>query len=335
MQRNFAPSKGFPGWLRLNYATFMDNINRAAAKSVFIDISIPIIQRIWHHIEDDLLRSGINGVISDSPGALSRVSGQFIRILKPGFRNCETGYAGSEIIPVLSTFADCLALSNMAQMLDRRLAFLLRARDLSLEFAAGEHGLEDICNRSKQLPLVDFNGFFLQKPPKVSEVTPLKSVAARCFNSDCRLICPGSNFKGSNKDCCTYSKWENLALVDNSEGIFPLEIGTWAFPVESGADYQTYQIDLGLSHGLPAAFPARIGGFEARVVETFENFTELIINGHFQGPYPARCYLAGGSTHDPVDLHSWKISELRNFLTHEQGFPVYLENNQTLLEFLP
>lgn len=325
MQTGFSPSKTFPGWLRLDYATLLDNINRVAERSSLIDISVPVIQRIWHHIEDDLLRSGINGVISNAPEALSRVSGQFIRILKPGFRNCETGYAGNDIIPVLSTFADCLALSNMAQMLDRRLTFLLRARSLSPEFAAGEHGLEDICNRAKQLPLIDFKGFFLQKPPEASETASLKGIAARCFSTECRLICPGS----------TYSKWENLALVENAAGIFPLEIGAWAFPVESGSDYQTFQIDLGYSHGLPAAFPARVAGFEARVVETGEDYTELLINGHFQGPYPARCYLAGGSTHDPVDLQSWKISDLRNFLTHEQGFPIYLEKNRTILEVLP
>lgn len=335
MSQSFSPSRAFACWLVIDYDTLLDNIARTAEKAVFIDISLPLFQRIWHYMEEDVIRCGIRGVICNDPEVLSLVSPQLTRILKPGFKNTETGYAVEGIIPVLSSFSDCLALSNMAQMVDKRLCFLLRARSLSSEFAGGDWGIEDLSMRIKQLPMIDFSGFFLQRTPDISESAFLKNLSKDCRNLDFSCIFPFDQSCSAGKESVSYSKWENLALCENSEGIFPVEASFWAYPVESGADYQIYQLDLGFSDGLPESFPVKVAGNDAGIVNIFENHCELIIKGHFQGPYPARGCMAGGAAHNPVDLQAWKTKDLRNFLLHFRDFPVYLRKKNVFQEILP
>lgn len=332
---DFVATRDYPCWLRVDYDTLLSNIAAHLAKAPLLDVGLPFLQKIWPHLEDDLIRNGLTGVLSSSPTFLLNVSPALQRILRPGYRPPETGYAREGLLPVLGSFADCLNLSNMAQMLDRRLTFLLRVRARSGEFGAGDWGLDTICEQLANIPMIDITGFFLLRQPEKSEIYTLRRHLRRLESPRSDLVVPLSLIVSDHAEYRTFISNEVLGLAGGS-GCFPVETGFWAFPVRSGRDYQLYQVDLGAMHGLPAReFPACIGGNPARQVNLQPGFCEFIVDSHLPGPFPVAGYLTGGPAHAPVDLRAWKPAELLNLIGHMQHCPIYLQTGDGLLEMLP
>lgn len=333
---DFVATRGYPCWLRIDYDTLLSNIATHLAKAPLLDVSLPFLQKIWPHLEDDLIRNGLTGVLSSSPTFLLSASPSLQRILRPGYRPAETGYAREGLLPVLGSFADCLNLSNMAQIHDRRLPFLLRARARSGEFGAGDWGLDTICEQLTNIPMIDIAGFFLLRQPESNEVFTLRRHLRRLESPHSSLVVPLSLISSDYAEYQPFISAEVLGLESGGSSCFPIETGFWAFPVRSGHDYQLYQVDLGAMHGLPAReFPASIGGCPARQVNLQPGFCEFIVDSHLPGPFPVAGYLTGGPAHAPIDLRAWQPAELLNLIGHMQHCPVYLQTGNRLLEMLP
>lgn len=301
-------------------------------RAPYVDLSVPLIVAIWPYLEDDLLRAGISGVLSADPRALCKVSGSLQRFLKPGFKPGESGYAPEGIIPVLGSFADCLSLSNMAQMLDQRLTFLLRVRSGESDFAGGDWGIESICQRLGNLPMIDLGGLFLHKCPDIEQQGYLRRLLHQAQAGNSQMLLPLAAADHNAREFRRFTLWENLALGQDEGGCMPFELGFWAFPVSRGADYQVFQADLGRLHGLRKDFPAQIAGKTARIIELWPDSCEFIVSGHYSGPFPACGYLTGGLEHNPVDLRQWEKSDLQTIIGSLDFCPVYLKKDGKTVE---
>ena len=334
MHHDLKPARNHSCWLKVDYAALFENITRHAAQAPLFDFTVPFLAAIWPHIEEDMLRSGIEGVLSLNPRDLITASPSLQRILKPGFKPGEAGYAPEGLIPVLSSFSECLSLSNMAQMCDKRLSFLLLVRSTDTEFGSGDWGLSSICEKIVNLPMLDLHGFYLRRPPAANETGVLRKLMHQAEADQGMFVAPLSEESRGIKNCKPFIAWETLALEENSKGCFPVEIGFWAFPLHSAPDYQIFQADLGRLHGLPADFPVQIGGRPAKVVNVQPETSEYIIDGHFPGPFPVQSHLTGGAQHEPIDLRLWQKADLQNFLGHIKNCPVYLQKSDGLLELL-
>ncbi len=332
MQGDFSPSKNHSCWLKVDYETLLQNFQRHSEQAPYVDLSVPFIVAIWSHLEDDLLRAGIAGVLGADPRALCKVSGSLLRFLKPGYKPGESGYASEGIIPVLGSFSDCLSLSNMAQMLDKRLTFLLRVRSGESEFAGGDWGIESICQRLGNLPMLDLGGLFLNKCPDIEQQAYLRRLLHQAHAESTQMLLPLASADHNAREFRRFTLWENLALGQEDEGCMPFELGFWAFPVSNGSDYQIFQTDLGRLHGLRKDFPAQIAGKTARIIEVWPDSCELIVSGHYSGPFPARGYLTGGLEHNPIDLRQWDKSDLQNIMGNLSFCPVYLQKAGKILE---
>lgn len=329
---DFSPSRNFNCWLKVDYATLLSNIRAHRQRARLLDITAPFLFKIWAHLEDDLLRAGIEGVLSDDPVALLTIGPSLKRILKPGFKSGEIGYAREGLLPVLGSFSECLSLSNMAQMLDQRLRFFLRVRSTVGEYGAGDWGLDSICEQMNSLPMLDLAGFYLHKQLKTVETGILRRHLRQLGSEQAIIMQPLTVSTTENKEFRPYISWESVALENESQGCFPIEIGFWAFPVHSGTDFQIFQADLGRLHGLPESFPAQIAGQTARILDIRPECSEFIIEGHFHGPYPVRGCLTGGNPHEPIDLRQWQIADLKNLLGHLKNCPVYLQKQGKIIE---
>lgn len=334
MYHDFNPARNHSCWLKVDYAALLDNIGHHAAHSPLFDLTVPFLATIWPQIEEDMLRAGIEGVLSANPQDLTVVTPALQRIIKPGFKPGEAGYAHEGFIPVLSSFADCLSLSNMAQMLDKRLSFFLLVRSTDAEFGAGDWGVNSICEKIVNLPMIDLHGFYLRRQPAANETAMLRKLLHQAEADNGIFLVPLSEENRNIKNCKSFISWETLALEEESKGCFPVEIGFWAFPLHSAPDYQIFQADLGRLHGLPADFPVQIGGRPAKVINIQPETSEYIIDGHFPGPFPVKSHLTGGTPHEPIDLRLWARTDLQNLLGHIQSCPVYLQKSDSLIELL-
>ncbi len=331
----YSATKGFSHWLKIDYATLLENILIHAADSDCLDLCAPFYKRIWSYLEDDIIRSGIKSLISVDPELLLTASSSLKKILGPGVSPGAHGYAKESLIPVLGSFSDCLSLSNMAQMHDCRMPFMLRFRSSTIEAVQSDDILEGICERLPTLPMLDLCGFFSHYPVRTEEISALRGNLAH-YGLDKKTFYSAAGESGEKShNVSRYINWQAFALGKNKNGVFPCEIGFWATPVKSGMDYQLFLVDMGLAHGLCNDFPATIGGYDAKVVEVFERHCEMIIQGNHQGPWPVKGFLTGGPAHKCVALERWKESDLRNLLIHLGPCPVYLEKNARIIEILP
>lgn len=331
--KSFLPGRAYPYWLRVDYDTLLNNIASHCHDARLIDLTVPFLLKIWSRIEDDLLRAGIDGVLSSDPQALLNVSPSLQRILRPGFRPGETGYAREGLLPVLGSWSECLNLSNTAQIHDQRLPFLLRARSRIGEYGAGDWGLESICEQLHNVPMIDLLGFYTLRQPDPGETAILRRILRRLEAENAMLCLPLASVNSDFKEFRPFLTWETVAIERDGPGCFPVEIGFWAFPVHSGPDYQVFQADIGRLHGLPAGeFPAKIGGYNARISDIQPTHSEFVVEDHLPGPFPAAGFLTGGDAHEPVDLRLWKATDLKNLLAHLDHCPLYLQKDKQIIE---
>ena len=329
----FLPTPAHPHWIRIDYPTLLGNIARHCQNARLLDLSLPFMRRIYKTAEEDLVRSGINGVLCSDPRTLLNVSGSMQRILIPGFSPAETGYVREGLLPVLSSFSECLNLSNMAQSLDQRLPFLLRARSRFGEFGAGDWGLDSICEKLPNVPMIDLHGFFLTRPVDESEISSFKRQLRRLESPASMLLIPLAMLENNALKFNPFIEWESVGLEKNSSGSFPVEIGFWAFPIKTGPDYQVFQADLGSASGLPSGdFPAIIGGHNARMQKMQINCCEFVVDRQLPGPFPLAGFLTGGNLHTPVDLRQWQQADLQSLLAHLNNCPVFLQTGNAIVE---
>ncbi|MDD3148502.1 MAG: hypothetical protein PHD82_14510, partial [Candidatus Riflebacteria bacterium] len=172
------------------------------------------------------------------------------------------------------------------------------------------------------------------RQPESGEISTMRRILRRLENSEPLLLVPLSCTSGDCHELRPFITWEPFALEGNAPGCFPVETGFWAFPVKTGSDYQIFQADIGMLHGLPNHdFPVKIAGRNARVCNLHTDFCEFLVNGHLPGPFPVMGFLTGGDTHAPVDLQNWKPADLKNLLAHLDHCPLYLQKNNQIIEF--
>ncbi|HNX74637.1 MAG TPA: hypothetical protein PLM07_09110 [Candidatus Rifleibacterium sp.] len=329
----FSTTPNHASWIRIDYQTLLGNIARHCQNARLLDLSLPFMRRTYKTAEEDLVRSGINGVLCSDPRTLLSVSASMQRILRPGFSQAETGYAREGLLPVLSSFSECLNLSNLAQSLDQRLPFLVRARSRFGEFGSGDWGLDSICEKLPNVPMIDLHGFFLTRPVDESEVSSFKRQLRRLESPASMLLLPLALTENGTSGLNPFIEWESVGLEKSSNGSFPLEIGFWAFPIKTGPDYQIFQADLGSASGLPSgAFPAMIGGHNARMQNMQINCCEFVVERHLPGPFPVAGFLTGGDLHAPVDLRQWQQTDLQSLLAHLNNCPVFLQTGNDIVE---
>ncbi len=295
-----------------------------------LDLGLPFLPAIWQYLEEDFLRLGINGVLGNDPNMLCQTGKNMLRILRPGFRPEFSGYAREGLIPVLGSFAECLGLSNLAQMSDQRLSFLLRARSAEPEFGAGDWGLESLCQRLYSLPMLDLHGFYVNYRLDDAETAYLKNLLQRVGGGS--IFLPTAFLNHNTPGFRSFITSEYLSLHEGCKGNFPLEIGFWAFPLKRGPDYMIFHADLGRLHGLQHNFPVQVGGKNARVLALYQEHCELVIDGSLNGPYPVKGFLSGGASHDPVDIRLWNKDDLISLLAHWHDNPVYLATDKKVIE---
>ncbi len=330
---DFVPDRAHPCWLSVDYETLLANIVACCHATRYIDVSLPLMQKIWPVIEDDLLRAGIIGALCNAPRPLLGISAAMQRILRPGYLPAETGYVREGLLPVIGSFSECLSLSNMAQTYDQRLNFLLRVRSWAGEYGSGDWGLDTILEQLANVPMIDMHGFFMLRTPGINEISSLKRNFRRLEATGTMILLPLSCATIELESLTPFIEWESVALDDNRSGTFPVDTGFWAFPVHTGRDHQIFQADIGSLDGLPAIdFPAQIDGKKARVIEMHPGRCEFVVEELLHGPFPIMGHLTGGSLHEPLDLRQWKLTDLRSLLAHLSKYPLFIRKNGRFIE---
>ncbi|EKD84478.1 MAG: hypothetical protein ACD_39C00026G0005 [uncultured bacterium] len=335
MNTSFYPDRNSSCWIKIDHDSFISNVVRVAQRAEIMDLSLPLFRQIWPHIEEDVLRAGIKGIISASTPTLLAAGEGLERVLKPGSRQGDKGYARAGIVPVVSSISECLALSNLAQSLDQRLAFLINVRSTDSDTPSGDWSLEGICEKVPALPMIDLTGFYLRFSPPARLLGYFKRLLYAADAVAQRIICPPGNFSEKLEGVSYYSMWENLAIDADSSSCFPLEIGCWAYPVRTGSDFQVFQADIGRLHGLPEEFPVIIDGEPARIEKVDTDYCEFVTDKPFAGPFPIKALITGGSAYQSVELRDWRVEDLKNLLGHLENCPIYLQKKTRLVEILP
>lgn len=332
---SFSPNRNSGCWIKIDHDSLMSNVVRAAQRAEMIDLTLPLFRQVWPYIEEDMVRAGIKGVIGAAIPVLLSASTEFERILKPGSRHSEKGYARAGIVPVVSSISECLALSNLAQGLDQRLPFLIHVRSTDSDTPSGDWSLESICEKVPTLPMLDLAGFYLRFSPPARLLGYFKRLLHAAEAVSHRIICPTSPATEMLEGVSYYSMWENLAIDTGSLACFPLEIGCWAYPVRMGSNHQVFQADIGRLHGLPEDFPVIIEGEPAKLSRIETDFCEFVTERPLEGPFPARALLTGGSAYYSIELREWRLEDLKNLLGHLDNCPIYLQKKERLIEIVP
>lgn len=335
MNSTFRPDSLSQYWIKIDYDSLIANIAQVASSAEIIDLGLPLLRQIWPYIEEDVLRIGIKGLVSQETQVLLSADHAFTRILKPGFQPGDKGYARAGIFPVLSSLQECLALSNLAQGLDQRLPFLVHVRSCDSDTPSGDWNLESICEKIPSLPMVDLAGFYMRFSPQERLLGYFRRLLHNAEAAAYNIICPISLEIAAFDEVSCYFCWESLAMKTDSSACFPLEIGCWAYPVGSGSDYQIFQADIGRLHGLPAKFPILIAGEKAELEKLEDDFCEFVVRKQMTGPFPVQALLTGGSALQAIELPDWQPDDLRNLLLHLGDCPIYLQQKTGMLEILP
>lgn len=335
MQSKFTPDRFSRCWIRIDHDSLMSNIVQVAQSASIIDLGLPMLRQLWPYIEEDILRAGINGLASTDTETLICADASFERILKPGSRQSDKGYARAGIVPVMSSVSECLALSNLAQSLDQRLPFLIHVRSSESDSPSGDWNLESICEKVPSLPMIDLAGFYLRFTPAARLIGYFRRLLHNSEAIARKIICPLDSESEKIEGITCYSLWENLAIAVGATTCFPVEIGCWAYPVRTGSDFQIFQADIGRLHGLPEKFPVLIGNQKAEIERIADDFCEFIIRSPLAGPFPEKALLTGGSALSAVEMSEWKPEALQNLLLHLSDCPIYLQQNSRIIEIMP
>lgn len=315
-----------PYWIKLNYNSFLANFQQNVKIAPLLDISLPLIKSVWFELEEDLIRLGLKGVIDSSAEFLVRIEPILIKILKHDFRHENHGYAQAGIIPVISTYSECLALSNLAQSLEQRMPLMILVRG-SNTLSFDRDSIDELCARIPNLPMIDLHGLFFRFSPDKNSIIRWKRLLYDAGAVSNILISPLNKLEQGNLDILPCSLWENFALDEETVGSFPIEIGFSAFPVKSDKSGCIFQADIGRRNGLPRNFPAQISGFDAEVLFVEDDFCELRVKEHIETPYPVSGYLTGGEAYHPIELRQWNIDELKKLIIGLSDCPVYLDKS--------
>lgn len=310
---NFQPN--FPAWLTVDLEVLLNNLIHGHKE--ILDLSSPILQRIWHELSLPLRQIGVNMVAAKDVATLARVPADFTRILLPGASPGSIGGANLGIIPVLDDFASVLALSNQAQSAECRYPFLLRVRTLEACFSTPDLGLKEILARLDTVSMVDLVGLMLEYPCQPADLSQLKLLLS-AFSKTPMLI--GEQFQAP----MNLFSWNILGI--GAEVLpTPFQAEFWAYPFTRQGNEILFRCDLGKAQGLPDNFPAKIEGNDARVVETDLYFSILAVSAN-ELELPARCRgcLVGGSLSQPLSPHAWQNLDLKTFLQHAGQLPIYL-----------
>ncbi len=335
MNKPFHPDNFSACWIRADYDSLMSNIVQVAQNAEIIDLGLPVLRHIWPYIEEDMLRAGITGIACSEAPVLLDADPVFERLLKPGSRQSDKGYARAGIVPVMSSASECMALSNLAQSLDERLLFLVHVRSPDSDSPGGDWNLENICEKIPSLPMIDLAGFYLKFVPTERLLGYFRRLLHNAEAVTPKIICPIWHNSDRVEGVAHYSLWENLAIEGNDSACFPFEIGCWAYPVRAASDYQVFQADIGRIHGLPGAFPAIVGGVPAGIEKVCDDFCEFVVKETVTGPFPVKALITGGSALQSVDMQDWHCEDLKNLLRHLDNCPIYLQQQTRLIEIMP
>ncbi len=335
MQFSFRPDRFSRCWIRVDHDSLIGNIIRAAQTASIIDLGLPMLRQLWPHIEEDILRVGIQGLTCSDTETLLGADASFERILKPGSSQGDKGYARAGIVPVISSVSECLALSNLAQGIDQRLTFLVQVRSADSDSPSGDWNLENICEKVPSLPMIDLAGFYLKFTPSARLLGYFRRLLHNAEAIAQRIICPAAPGSENLEGVTCYSLWENLALDTGAKTCFPVEIGCWAYPIRTGNDFQVFQADIGRLHGLPEKFPIIIGGEAAQIEKISDDFCEFSIHRPLSGPFPEKALITGGSALAAVEMAEWHPEDLRNLLLHISDCPIYLQKKTCIIEIMP
>lgn len=311
-----------PGWINLDSKTFLANLYSSISGSMLVDLSIPVLRKTRTHFEDEFIRAGISGFVSDDANSLLAVEPSLLRILKKNAGPETAGYATKGIVPVLFSLTECLSLSNLAQTLDRRIGFYLLCRSLDETLGAGNCGLYVILDNLTNLPMIDLHGMFFDLPQSAQQLKKATAILAKHQSIDDKIIQPAEPDQDPRENLMQIVGWETLGIGKENQMCFCLEIGFWLFPVEKTGKGMLFQADVGALNGLPLSFPVQINGRNAEVISVELNKSFVFLPGFFEGPYPVKAYLSGGNLHNLIDIKNWKAQELKTFISLADNFQV-------------
>jgi hypothetical protein len=324
MSSSHIPDIDVSAWLKVNLSILKKNLLSLDAEKNIIDLTPPFLSKAWQYIEEDVIRLGINIIASKNPQDLLRADNHFLKILLPGFSKTQLGYAAKNIIPVISSHEEILALSNLAQENDARISFLIKIQTLNKEFSSGTHGYYDLIGKIRMLPMVDFAGIFfdVHNSKSFNQKSFINDLKKASDKKDLLLISceDGTDLKGGKM----LTSWPVAGICQK---VMPLAIsaGFIAYPVEKIEEEIIFKIELGLRHGLPEKFPALIEQFNVEVKETRIYNTILGVKDFVsERPYPYQGIFIGRQSGENISQHQWNQTLLKNFLLHFKQKTIFL-----------
>lgn len=301
--------------LKTDPGAILDNIRTHLGRAQALAILGPYLKHQWFDIEETLITYGIDGVLSNDPALLEQVHPSFTRILYPTYPLEALGAATKGVMPVIETFAQCAALSNLAQMHNARLRYFFRIPSLGgqLDFCLTQ--IETTLTAIKNLPLISLSGLYADFGVEEYEhKILLERLHALEIQQNLQLYQPLS--ATPNKNATPFLTHESLALGKCASGVFPYEVSCDAHPVGEIAGEPIFRADLGHIHGLPDCFPIATPGYEVQLISVEPQYFLFKLNQPYHGSNPLTAYLTGGDLLNPIDLSQWQKKHLLTLLDH-------------------
>ncbi len=301
---------------KIDTSAILENVRRHCGKAPMINLFGPFLHKTWKSLEDDFLRCGIKGILCSDSTILSQIDAKITKILLPGFSIDELGCAHNGILPVIDSMDALCALSNIAQMYDKRLYFLFRIRNLSNMLYADQHYCESLFKGANALPMISGAGIYSDFGVSNSDLPLLRRMLFECENSaELPIYAPLSAYDPRATQTTHFINYESAALCTDITGVFPCEITFTGHFIGEGGDHQLFRADIGLKDGLPSMFPICADNHEAEVLTVEPDHFIFKIADRGEGTQPITGYLTGGSPLNPVDLSLWKSKDLITVLS--------------------
>lgn len=317
--------KNSRAWININYSCLVNNIQNLDLSRSVVDLSFPALASIRQHIEQDLSRASLKGYIADRPELLNIKESSILKILGPLINKHDFGYAIEGILPILSSYSECLSLSNLAQTTNKRLAFMIHLRSVEEAFGAGDEGVYELLFNCRKLPMIDLSGFYTELDYDDIILKRLLRML-RSAESKYNLIISPNCALPNHDNCLSVCSVKLFGISDNQDSMLnsPLEIGYWAYPVKKYNKGILFRMDLGMKDGLPSHFPTQIAGMDADVKEVGISSSLVYLPRFFEGPFPAKGALTGGNKYEPVNIKDWNAQSLETILRLLKNVPVDL-----------
>ncbi len=295
--------------LTTNPKALLENIRINLDKSRALTLFGPYLTNYWFDIESELISYGIKTVLSSNPQLLEGIHPSLTRVLKPPFPQESLGSAIRGVIPVINSFNECAALSNLAQMYNKRLSYFFRVATYPNQISSYIIELERVLSIIKDLPLISLTGIYADFGITNYDYKMLKQrLHSLGLETDLKLYQPILDLE--NSEAISFMTYEPMALGKGLRGVFPYEISFQAQPIGEKNNKPIYHVDAGLAQGLPSSFPISVPHHKATLLEVeSEHFLFKLEDVH-QGPFPIRGYLTGGDLFNPVDISEWKKKHL-------------------------